>query len=60
MVPMRLFASRSLASGVTASFLFYAAMYGVLFLLPQFLQVALGFGPFGAGLRLLPWTATCS
>jgi EmrB/QacA subfamily drug resistance transporter len=58
MVPMRLFASRSFASGVLASFLFYAAMYGVLFLLPQFLQVSLGFSPFGAGLRLLPWTAT--
>ena len=33
-------------------------MYGVLFLLPQFLQISLGFGAFGAGLRLLPWTAT--
>jgi MFS family permease len=41
-----------------ASFAFYAAMYGVLFLLPQFLQTALGNGPLGAGLRLLPWTAT--
>jgi len=58
MVPMRLFASRSFASGVSASLLFYAAMYGVLFLLPQFLQITLGRGPFGAGLRLLPWTAT--
>jgi EmrB/QacA subfamily drug resistance transporter len=58
MVPMRLFASRPFASGLAASFLFYAAMYGVLFLLPQFLQVTLGFSPFGAGLRLLPWTAT--
>ncbi|MEH2550587.1 EmrB/QacA subfamily drug resistance transporter [Bradyrhizobium sp. AZCC 2262] len=58
MVPMRLFGSRAFAAGVTASFLFYAAMYGVLFLLPQFLQVTLGFGPFDAGLRLLPWTAT--
>jgi len=58
MVPMRLFRSRAFAAGVTASFLFYAAMYGVLFLLPQFLQTALGYGPFGAGLRLLPWTAT--
>jgi EmrB/QacA subfamily drug resistance transporter len=58
MVPMRLFASRSFAFGVSASFLFYAAMYGVLFLLPQFLQITLGFSPFGAGLRLLPWTAT--
>jgi MFS family permease len=38
--------------------LFYAAMYGVLLLLPQFLQGALGYGPLGAGLRLIPWTAT--
>jgi EmrB/QacA subfamily drug resistance transporter len=58
MVPMRLFQSRAFAAGVTASFLFYAAMYGVLFLLPQFLQATLGYGPLGAGLRLLPWTAT--
>jgi len=58
MVPMRLFGARAFSSGVAASFLFYAAMYGVLFLLPQFLQAALGYGPFGAGLRLLPWTAT--
>jgi MFS family permease len=58
MIPMRLFASRPFAAGVTSSFLFYAAMYGVLFLLPQFLQVALGSGPFGAGLRVLPWTST--
>lgn len=58
MVPMRLFASRALASGMSASVLFYAAMYGVLFLLPQFLQTTLGFEAFDAGLRLLPWTAT--
>ena len=58
MVPMRLFRSRAFSAGVAASFLFYAAMYGVLFLLPQFLQTALGYGPLGAGLRLLPWTAT--
>jgi EmrB/QacA subfamily drug resistance transporter len=58
MIPMRMFTSRSFAAGVAASLLFYAAMYGVLFLLPQFLQVTLGFGPLGAGLRLLPWTST--
>jgi EmrB/QacA subfamily drug resistance transporter len=58
MVPMRLFRSRAFSAGVVASFLFYGAMYGVLFLLPQFLQTALGNGPLGAGLRLLPWTAT--
>jgi EmrB/QacA subfamily drug resistance transporter len=58
MVPMRLFKSYAFSAGIAASFVFYAAMYGVLFLLPQFLQTALGYGPLGAGLRLLPWTAT--
>src|SRR5258707_922296 len=58
MVPMRLFRSRAFSSGIASSFLFYASMYGVVFLLPQFLQVAQGNGPLGAGLRLLPWTAT--
>jgi EmrB/QacA subfamily drug resistance transporter len=58
MVPMRLFHARSFSAGIAASLLFYAAMYGVLFLLPQFFQTVLGCGPLGAGLRLLPWTAT--
>jgi EmrB/QacA subfamily drug resistance transporter len=58
MVPMRLFSSQAFSSAIAASFLYYAAMYGVLFFLPQFLQSAQAFGPFDAGLRLLPWTAT--
>jgi EmrB/QacA subfamily drug resistance transporter len=58
MVPLRLFRARAFSSGILASFLFYAAMYGVLFLLPQLLQSALGNTPLGAGLRMLPWTAT--
>jgi EmrB/QacA subfamily drug resistance transporter len=58
MVPLRLFRAPAFSAGIAASSLFYAAMYGVLFLLPQFLQTVLGFGPFDAGLRLLPWTAT--
>ena len=58
MIPMRMFASRAFAAGALSSFLFYAAMYGVLFLLPQFLQVSFGVSPLGAGLRLLPWTST--
>lgn len=58
MVPLRLFASRPFSAALALSLLFYAAMYGVLFLLPQFLQVTLHFGAFGGGLRLLPWTAT--
>jgi EmrB/QacA subfamily drug resistance transporter len=58
MAPMRFFRSRAFSSGIAASFLFYAAMYGTLFLLPQFLQTAQAHGPLAAGLRLLPWTAT--
>jgi len=58
MVPMRFFRSGAFASGIASSFFFYASMYGVLFFLPQFLQAAQGLGPFAAGVRLLPWTAT--
>jgi MFS family permease len=35
-----------------------AALFGAVFFLAQFLQTALGYGPLGAGLRLLPWTVT--
>jgi len=58
MVPMRLFRSRAFSSGIAACFAFSASLYGTVFLLPQFLQAAQGQGPLGAGLRLLPWTAT--
>ncbi len=58
MVPMRLFRNCAFGAGIGASFLFYAAMYSVVFFLPQFLQTAQAFGPLDAGLRLLPWTAT--
>src|SRR3981189_2916223 len=36
MVPMRLFRSRALSSGIAATFLLYGTLYSVLFLLPQF------------------------
>jgi EmrB/QacA subfamily drug resistance transporter len=58
MLPMRLFRHRGFAAGIAASLLFYAAMYGVLFFIAQFLQSAQGFGPLDAGLRMVPWTAT--
>ncbi|MES2030641.1 MAG: MFS transporter [Pseudomonadota bacterium] len=58
MLPMPLFRSRALSSGIAASLLLYAAMYGVLFFVAQFFQTAQGFGPLGAGLRIMPWTAT--
>ena len=39
-------------------FLTFAALFSAVFFLAQFLQNGLGYGPLGAGLRLLPWTAT--
>jgi EmrB/QacA subfamily drug resistance transporter len=60
MVPMRLFRSRAFSSGNAAGVLLYASMYGTVFFLAQFLQTAQGYGPLGAGLRLLPLTATLS
>jgi EmrB/QacA subfamily drug resistance transporter len=58
MVPMRLFRSRAFSAGNTAIFFLYASMFGTLFFIAQFLQNAQGYGPLGAGLRLLPWTGT--
>jgi EmrB/QacA subfamily drug resistance transporter len=58
MLPMRFFRIRAFAASITASLLFYAGMYGVLFFMAQFFQTAYGASPIGAGLRILPWTAT--
>jgi MFS family permease len=58
MLPMRLVGARGFAAGMISSLLFYASMYGVLFFVAQFFQTAQGCGPLGAGLRMLPWTAT--
>ena len=57
MLPLRLFASRGFSATNIASFLFSAGMFGSIFLLAQFLQVADHYSPLGAGLRTLPWTA---
>src|SRR5215469_5351102 len=57
MLPLRLFASRGFTATNVASFLFSAGMFGSIFLLAQFLQVAGHYSPLGAGLRTLPWTA---
>jgi MFS family permease len=58
MVPMYFFRSRAFSAGNTANFLLNASLIGTVFFMAQFFQVAQGYGPLGAGLRLLPWTAT--
>ena len=57
MLPLRLFRVRTFAATNAASFLFSAGMFGSIFLLAQFLQVAQHLSPLQAGLRTLPWTA---
>lgn len=56
MLPMHMFRSRAFAAGNVAGLLFFASLYGATFFLAQFFQTALGYGPLGTGLRLLPWT----
>jgi EmrB/QacA subfamily drug resistance transporter len=56
MLPLKLFASRGFTATNVASFLFSAGMFGSIFMLAQFLQVADHFSPLSAGLRTLPWT----
>jgi EmrB/QacA subfamily drug resistance transporter len=56
MLPLALFRDRTFASANAVSFFMYAALFGTLFLMAQFLQIALGHSPIGAGIRLLPWT----
>jgi MFS family permease len=58
MLPMRLFRSRGFSAGNAANFALYASLYGAVFFMAQYMQSGLGNGPLGAGLRLLPWTAT--
>jgi EmrB/QacA subfamily drug resistance transporter len=58
MLPMRFFRSRAFSAGNAAIFLTLASLFGAVFFYAQLLQTALGYGPLGTGLRLLPWTAT--
>lgn len=58
MLPLALFRSRGFTGANAVSYFMYAGLFGVLFLMAQYLQTALGYSPLAAGLRLLPWTAT--
>src|SRR6185312_16253932 len=58
MLPMRFFRSRAFSAGNAAIFCAVGGLFCAVFFMSQFLQAGLGYGPLGAGLRLLPWTAT--
>lgn len=58
LIPLTAFRSSVFTGANGATFLLYAAMYGVIFFLPQFLQVVGGGNPLQVGLEILPWTGT--
>jgi EmrB/QacA subfamily drug resistance transporter len=58
MLPMRFFRSRAFSAGNAAIFFTFSSLFGTVFFYAQLLQTGLGYGPLGAGLRLLPYTAT--
>ncbi|MER6737675.1 MFS transporter [Streptomyces puniciscabiei] len=56
MLPMRLFAGRAFTTVNLLSLFMFFGMFGSIFLITQYLQAALGYSPFAAGLRFLAWT----
>jgi EmrB/QacA subfamily drug resistance transporter len=56
MMPLSLFASRQFSAANGVTFVVYAALGGVFFLLVAFLQVAMGYSPIAAGAATLPVT----
>jgi len=56
LLPLRLYRRRAFGAVNAASLLMSAGMFGSIFLLSQFLQIAEGYSPMTVGLRLLPWT----
>ncbi|HEY6312080.1 MAG TPA: MFS transporter [Streptosporangiaceae bacterium] len=56
MLPLSVFASRQFSAANAVTFVVYAALGGLLFLVPVVLQVAHGYSPIEAGTSLLPIT----
>lgn len=58
MLPLRLFGRPTFVAAIATGFLMTASLQAAVFLVSQYFQFALGYSPLGAGLHLLPWTAT--
>jgi EmrB/QacA subfamily drug resistance transporter len=57
MMPLGMFSSRQFSAANLVTFVVYAALGGVFFLLVAFLQISLGYSPIAAGVASLPVTA---
>ncbi len=56
MMPLDMFASRQFSAANLVTFVVYAALGGVFFLLVAFLQISMGYSPIAAGAASLPVT----
>jgi EmrB/QacA subfamily drug resistance transporter len=56
MLPLRIFSSRQFTAANLVTFVVYAALGGVFFLLVAFLQISLGYSPIASGASSLPIT----
>jgi EmrB/QacA subfamily drug resistance transporter len=57
MLPMGMFRNRAFSAVVAGGLLMSAGMYGVVFLITQFMQTIQHMSPTEAGVRMLAWTA---
>jgi EmrB/QacA subfamily drug resistance transporter len=57
MVPLSLFRGRGFSAASATMLLTNMGMFGVIFLVSQFLQSVMGYTPLAAGVHGLPWTA---
>jgi EmrB/QacA subfamily drug resistance transporter len=58
MLPPRLLRNRAFVAGSATAFLMNGAIFGGAFLVTQYFQLARGYSPLQAGIRLLPFTLT--
>ena len=56
-MPLRLFRVRSFSVANASGLAFSFGVFGLVFLLAQYLQIGMGYSPLEAGVRTLPWTA---
>jgi MFS family permease len=58
MIPISFFRSRAFAAGNIAIFAVMGSLFAEVYFFAQLLQTGMGYDALGAGIRLVPWTAT--
>jgi EmrB/QacA subfamily drug resistance transporter len=57
MLDLRFFRNPQFAAAASSISLVFFVMFGMIFVMTQYLQLVLGYSPLGAGVRMLPWAA---